>query len=109
MIHSLCYSPCGSALAAGGDDCVLRIWDVRGAANHMGNAEFAERQGWGQAAPISNVSTIQDTNRAGTAQPHRSFQTRRTMLLDLHYTKRNLLLSVGKYTTPVPLVTPIVD
>ena len=109
MIHSLCYSPCGSALAAGGDDCVVRIWDVRGAANHMGNSDYAAKQGWGEAAPLSNVSAVQGTNRAGTAQPHRSFQTRRTMLLDLHYTKRNLLLSVGKYTTPVPLVASIVD
>jgi transcription initiation factor TFIID subunit 5 len=109
MLHTLCYSPCGSALAAGGDDCVVRIWDVRGAANHMGNAEYAEQQGWGEAAPVAEAASVQQANRAGTKEPHKSFYTRRTMLLDLHYTKRNLLLSVGKYTTPVPLVAPITD
>ena len=109
MLHTLCYSPCGSALAAGGDDCVVRIWDVRGAANHMGNAEYAEQQGWGETAPVANAASVQQTNRPGTKEPHKSFYTRRTMLLDLHYTKRNLLLSVGKYTTPVPLVAPITD
>ena len=29
---------------------------------------------------------------------HHAFPTRRTVLMDLQYNKRNLLLSVGKYT-----------
>ena len=109
MINSLCYSPCGSALAAGGDDCVVRIWDVRGAANHMGNSDYAEKQGWGESAPLANVALVQHANRMGMKEPNRSFKTRQTMLLDLQYTKRNLLLAVGKYTAPVPLISPIAD
>lgn len=84
-IHSLSYSACGTALAAGGDDCVVRVWDVRGAANHM------------------NTSSGRDS-RSGLKAPHKSFPTLRTSILDLQYTKRNLLMSVGKFTTPVPLV-----
>ena len=30
MIHRMCYSACRTALATGGDDCVVRIWDARG-------------------------------------------------------------------------------
>ena len=32
MIHSMSYSPCGSAIATGSDDSSIRVWDVRGLA-----------------------------------------------------------------------------
>ena len=70
MMHSLSFSACGNALASGGDDRCVRIWDVRKAAE--------------------SESVVINT-------PVSTFKTRRTMLMDLHYTKRNLLLSVGKY------------
>ena len=75
MMHALRFSACGSALATGGDDCCVRIWDVR-----------------------------QDsiTDRPLISTPSKSFVTPQpTMLLDLYYTKRNLLLAVGKYVTPI--------
>jgi WD40 repeat protein len=78
MIHALAFSPCGTALATGGDDATVRIWDIR------------------------RESLLNDTNTAYTS-PHKAFTTRQTMLLDLQYTSRNLLLGVGKYLTPVPL------
>jgi len=28
MIHALSFSACGKALATGGDDCCVRIWDI---------------------------------------------------------------------------------
>lgn len=83
MIHSLSYSACGTALATGGDDCVVRVWDVRGVAKH-GREE-----------------------RPGLKTPSQSFPTARTSILDLQFTKRNLLMSLGKYTTPVPLAKPV--
>jgi hypothetical protein len=43
-----------------------------------------------------------------TVSPVHSFSTRQTMILDLFYTKRNLLLAAGKYMTPVPVV-PLFD
>jgi WD40 repeat protein len=70
MCHSLAFSTCGTALASGGDDRCVRIWDVRKA--------------------VHDQQAVVDI-------PVKSMPTRRTMLMDLHYTKRNLLLSVGKY------------
>ena len=74
MIHSFAFSPCGSALATGGDDRTVRIWDIRKA--------------------ISEPSPV-------FADPVKSFATRRTVVMDLQYTKRNLLLSVGKYISAI--------
>ena len=74
-IHRLAYSVCGTALAAGGDDCCVRIWDVR-------------------ADTLAGQRVVET--------PTKTFATRQTLLLDLQYTKRNLLLSVGKFVAPVP-------
>jgi transcription initiation factor TFIID subunit 5 len=82
MVHSLSFSACGTALATGGDDRCVRIWDIQKAAREQ--------------KPVVDV-------------PVKSFATRRTIIMDLHYTKRNLLLGMGKYITAVPLVTPISD
>ena len=111
VIHSMSFSSCGTSLAVGGDDCTVRIWDVRGAGNHMGNPHYAKQQGWGSGnATTAKTPPVNDhKKRPGMLKPHKVLQTRRTILLDLNYTKRNLLLTVGKYTTPVPLVTPIAD
>ena len=75
MVHALRFSACGSGLATGGDDCCVRIWDVRGES-------------------ISEKPLITTPSSAFvTPQP--------TMLMDLYYTKRNLLLALGKYVTPI--------
>jgi WD40 repeat protein len=94
MIHSLSYSSCGTALAAGGNDCVVRIWDIRGA---------------GSSQSQSVLETSKTPTPKQVTRPHHAFLTRRTVIMDLQYNKRNLLLAVGKYTTPVPLITPISD
>jgi WD40 repeat protein len=78
MVHSLAFSKCGNALASGGDDGTVRIWDVR-----------------------------QDSllDKPIVKAPAKSFPTRGTILMDLSYTKRNLLLAMGKVATPVPSAT----
>ena len=48
-------------------------------------------------------------DRVGTKEPTKSFPTHRTSILDLQYTKRNLLLACGKFTTAATLVSPIGD
>ena len=80
MVHRIAFSACGVAMATGGDDCFVRVWDVR---------------------PDSLV------DKPKVSTPIKSFSTRRSLLMDFRYTKRNLLLSVGKFLTNVPLATPI--
>ena len=75
VVHALRFSACGTTLATGGDDCCIRIWDV--------------------LRDIDGRSLI--------SKPKFSFPTRQTMMLDLYYTKRNLLIAAGKYVTPVQL------
>jgi transcription initiation factor TFIID subunit 5 len=76
LVHSMSFSACGTALATGGDDCCIRIWDIR--------SEALDR------APVIET-------------PAKSFPTKKSLLMDLQFTRRNLLLSVGKFVTPVPL------
>ena len=81
MVHSLSFSACGRALASGGDDRCIRVWDVRS---------------------TSMEKPFIDT-------PFKTFYTRRSLILDLQYTKRNLLMCVWKYITAVPIVTSMND
>ena len=88
MIHSMSYSAIGTALATDGDDCVVRIWDARGLG---GMPEYAEGLG-----PVP----VGPKDRPGTKEPTNTFPTRRTSILDLQYTKRNLLLACGNHSSP---------
>jgi WD40 repeat protein len=78
MVHRLSFSACGTSLAAGGDGCVVKIWDVR-------------------LDAVAEKPLIRS--------PTRQFPTKQTILMDLFYTKRNLLMSVGKCVTPISQVT----
>jgi len=77
-LHSLSFSENSEALAVGGDDCCVRIWDVRSA-----GSEKSETRKY----------------------PIKSFMTHRTVVMDLLYTKRNLLVGVGKRITPVSSIS----
>ena len=119
-VQSMSYSACGTALATGGDDCAVRIWDVRGAASHMSNPDYVKSQGYGGSAgsaggsgaagPMSLPSDSQlarrpigEQFRLGAREPVKCFRTRRTIIMGLQYTKANLLLSVGKYSASAGL------
>jgi transcription initiation factor TFIID subunit 5 len=84
MIHAMSFSACGSSLAVGGDNCCVRLWDVR-------------RETLG-AYPLGE-----------TQMPLKTFPTRQTMIMDLRFTNRNLLLAVGKFIAPVPTPVMISD
>lgn len=96
IIHSISYSPCGSTIATGGDDCSIRIWDARGLCNDKSNPDYASSIGWGQSQDASIISN--DSTDIDAQNPCKTFRTTRSIVLDLEFTKRNLLLSVGKYT-----------
>ena len=72
-MHAKTLSACGTALGTGGDDRVIQIWDIQ------------------QAIRVKTSVLVVE-------YPRKSFPTRRTMILDLEFTKRNplSLLSVGK-------------
>ncbi|KAL7447082.1 hypothetical protein ACHAXM_011097 [Skeletonema potamos] len=103
-IQSMAFSSCGAALAVSGDNCV-RIWDVRGAGNHLSNPDyFAATRGPSATSSISNglqtvanPLSVLEQARPGTRAPTKVFQTNNVSVLDLKYTKRNLLLAVGDY------------
>ena len=80
FLNTLSFSACGGALAVGGDDCAIKLWDIR-------------------KAPMPEKDASIRTS------PFKSFPTRRTTIMDLQYTSRNLLLAVGRSIAPVPLVS----
>ena len=96
IINSMCYSSCGSALAVAGEDCTVKIWDVRGAASHLSNPDyFASSKG--PSAISSGGTSVNKELCPGGRTPTGMFRTNSISVLDLHYTKRNLLLAVGNY------------
>ncbi len=110
LIQSMTFSSCGAALAVAGEDCTVRIWDVRGAGSHLSNPDyFAATRGPTATSSISDgfarvVTPSQlerlpanEQLRPGTRVPARVFRTNGVSVLDLKYTKRNLLLAVGNY------------
>mmetsp|Transcript_27280 Transcript_27280/g.40535 ORF Transcript_27280/g.40535 Transcript_27280/m.40535 type:complete len:289 (+) Transcript_27280:2289-3155(+) len=119
MIHAMSYSACGSVLSTGGEDCIVRVWDVRGVGCHMSNDEYAASQGWGRpgggaAGGILTPSQVKrrpsmEQSKPGTRTPVAIFQTRRTIVLDLKYTKQNLLLGVGSYASSAPIQPTAVE
>lgn len=68
-VHRLNYSADGTVLASGGADMTVRTWDM--------NGDFASL--------MSSVSLA----------PHSTFHTKATPVLDVTFTKRNLLLASG--------------
>lgn len=89
IIQSMSFSPCGAAIATSTDDANIHIWNAQGFGNHSSNPEYAayKRQG----------SSLRMSSGKPNGRPFKTFRTNRTSILDLQYTKRNLLLSVGKY------------
>ena len=96
IINSMTYSSCGSALAVAAEDCTVKIWDVRGAASHLSDPNyFASSKG--PNAISSGDAHGKDQSRPGMKTPAGMFKTNNISVLDLQYTKRNLLLAVGNF------------
>eukprot|EP00557_Chaetoceros_sp_GSL56_P003852 CAMPEP_0176499814 /NCGR_PEP_ID=MMETSP0200_2-20121128/13157_1 /TAXON_ID=947934 /ORGANISM="Chaetoceros sp., Strain GSL56" /LENGTH=1021 /DNA_ID=CAMNT_0017898317 /DNA_START=99 /DNA_END=3164 /DNA_ORIENTATION=- len=88
IVRSLSFSRCGTAIATGSDDCTVRIWDCRTLGKYYSNSD---------RLPIAGQNNELNTMTHLYSEPNKYFRTKCTSLLDLQYTKQNLLLSVGKY------------
>ena len=108
LVSAMTFSACGSALAVSGEDSTVRIWDVRGAGNHLSNPDYfaATRgstatssfsNGLSGAMPQSQMNRMpaNERLRPGTREPTKIFKTNNISIRDLKFTKRNLLLAVG--------------
>ncbi|KAL7545559.1 hypothetical protein ACHAWF_008909, partial [Thalassiosira exigua] len=103
MITSMSYSACGTALAVAGEDGAVRVWDVRGAGDHMSNPKFfAATQGGSAISSSSSTSLLggapgSEQLRPGMKVPAKAFSTNDVAVMDLKFTKRNLLLALGNH------------
>lgn len=111
MIHAMSFSSCGAALAVASEDRAVRIWDVRGAGNHLSDptyfaaargADATSSFGGGNGGLGTTTSQLDrmpanELCRPGMRVPTKVFGTNGVNVMDLKFTKRNLLLAVGNY------------
>ncbi|KAG8811049.1 Transcription initiation factor TFIID subunit 5 [Serendipita sp. 399] len=115
-IYSLAFSQETSVLVSGGADWTVRCWDVKssgglatkssGAGEDAGGAGastdangFARKAAGGGAAEATGEKE-EDDNFA-TRDLMETFPTKRTPILNVHFTPRNLCLAAGFYQPPV--------
>lgn len=82
-ITTLCFSRDGTILASGSLDCSLKLWDFTKLCEDISGENI-------------NVSHNPDV-KPGEPYLLRSFPTKLSPIIALHFTRRNLLLSVGMY------------
>ncbi|XP_025832724.1 transcription initiation factor TFIID subunit 5 [Agrilus planipennis] len=82
-IHTLTFSRCGNLLASGSVDCKLKLWDFTKLAEDTSSEDV-------------NVSHNPDV-KSGDTYMLRSFATKNSPLIHLHFTRRNLLLAVATF------------
>ncbi|XP_055384828.1 transcription initiation factor TFIID subunit 5 [Condylostylus longicornis] len=82
-LHTITFSRDGTLLASGGLDCVLALWDF---------LKLIE-----DYSISSNQSSHNPEVLEGESYLLRSFSTKSSPFLNLHFTRRNLLLAVGFY------------
>jgi transcription initiation factor TFIID subunit 5 len=120
--QALCFSRCGKYLVSGGRDGGLHIWDigmakevlelehhtkpiyalafsrentVLASSGHDGNVALWNYKGLADQYQADNVSF--GASGSGSSYLIRAYATKKTSILNLHFTRRNILLAVGKY------------
>lgn len=83
-VLSLAFSREGSVLASGSTDCTVKIWDFTKLAEAI-------------ALEDVNISHNPDIKKDSDTFLLRSYATKNSPVLNLHFTRRNLLLAVGLY------------
>lgn len=82
-VHALCFSRDGTILATGSLDCTLKLWDFSKLCEDIN----------GENVNVSHNPDVKD----GDPYLLRSFPTKSSPFISLHFTRRNLLLAVGLY------------
>jgi len=99
-IYSLAFSAESSLLVSGGADWTVRCWDVKGAGGSPGKSrengsytsmgltshEAAAIKGYGEEENVETTDLVA------------TFPTKRTPIMNVHFTPRNLCLVAGCYT-----------
>uniref|UniRef100_A0A8C5QXC6 Transcription initiation factor TFIID subunit 5 n=1 Tax=Leptobrachium leishanense TaxID=445787 RepID=A0A8C5QXC6_9ANUR len=127
-IHSMAFTPSGKFLASGGTDSRVLLWDIghgmlvgdlKGHTNTVYALRFS-RDGeilasgsmdntvklWDTIKAFEDLETDDFTTSAGHINLHEnsqdlllgSFMTKSTPVVNLHFTRRNLLLAAGAYS-----------
>lgn len=82
-VHTLAFSRCGNVLCSGGLDFSLRVWDFNKLTEDSSNEEV-------------NVSHNPDV-KSGEQYLLRNFMTKNSPIINLHFTRRNLLIAVAMF------------
>lgn len=82
-VHTISFSRCGNILASGSLDCTVRLWDFTRLAEDTSSEDV-------------NISHNPDV-KSGERYLLRTFPTKSSPLLALHFTRRNLLLAVAMF------------
>ncbi|KAL5276606.1 TAF5 family protein [Megaselia abdita] len=85
ILYTLAFSRDGNILTAGGLDCLLTLWDF---------SKLTEDH-------VANISSTSSSHNPelGDGENYllRTFPTKNSSFLSLHFTRRNLLISVGVF------------
>ncbi|CAH1118033.1 unnamed protein product [Phaedon cochleariae] len=82
-VHCLSFSRCGNLLVSGGLDCTLKLWDFTKLVEETTSDDV-------------NVSHNPDV-KSGEDYLLRSFATKSSPLVSVHFTRRNLLIAVALF------------
>lgn len=86
-IHSLTFSRCGNLLVSGSLDCTVKLWDFTKISEDTSSEDV-------------NISHNPDV-KTGENYLLRSFATKNSPIINLHFTRRNLLLAISMFDSVI--------
>ncbi|KXN83854.1 Transcription initiation factor TFIID subunit 5 [Leucoagaricus sp. SymC.cos] len=96
-IYSLAFSAESSLLVSGSADWTVRCWDVKGAG---GTKNSKPKENGFLSAQENEVTSYGEDEAAETVDLLATFPTKRTPIIDVQFTPRNLCLVGGVYQAP---------
>lgn len=106
-IHDLDFSTDGSLLVSAGEDCTVKCWDVRSAGGLRktpvpGSLEAQQLAAAEKASDYaSNAALVALQDASSSSDCLASFATKKTPMINLHVTPRNLVLCAGAWDTSI--------